>query len=124
MPTIDQVRDFVIILGLALTAWNTYKGLKPKTLLDDSSAAVNFQKTVIELQGENAEMKKAQKENRRMIEELQERENSASEILTEYMRGTKILITQLQRERLTPDWLPPIHADKPTRPRTGGFAKR
>ncbi|MDL5396038.1 hypothetical protein, partial [Escherichia coli] len=60
MPTIDQIRDFVIILGLALTAWNTYKGLKPKTLLDDSSAAVNFQKTVIELQGENAEMKKAQ----------------------------------------------------------------
>ena len=99
------------LFGGLVGGWATIRGIKPKNLLDDSSAAENFQKIVIELQAEMVDLRTQQTQDRFM--------------LTEYIRGTKILIAQLQRLRVTPDWIPPLDYDENTRPRKkGGFDLR
>lgn len=113
-----EIKDIIILtfaffgaVGGVAGTWATLKGIRPKNLLDDSSAAENFQKIVIELQAEMIDLRTQQTQDRFM--------------LTEYIRGTKILIAQLQRLRVTPDWIPPLDFDENTRPRKkGGFDMR
>jgi len=113
------VTIFSVTGGIA-GAWATVRGIRPKSLLDDSSAAGNYQKLVIELQDEIAEYRPLIAK----VAALEEHQAHTDGLLIEYMRGAKILIAQLQRQRLTPDWFPPISDTTPPKRNTGGLGLR
>ena len=109
-----DIKDILLTLSLIFGAFGSIvgsyvavKSIRPKSLLDSSQAAENFQEIVVKLQAEMEDLRTQQVQDRFM--------------LTEYIRGTKILISQLKRMRVTPDWIPPLDFDQPTKPKSGGL---
>ncbi len=110
--TFEQLRELFLWLGAGLgtvtavfTAVNAFRGAKPKMMVDDSTAAGNFQKIIVEMQADDQRQQKHIDAQQRQIEALRiAMESSTLNITMRIAVGNAPVIEGFS-------WVPSIHVE-------------
>ena len=105
--------------GSGLTALFSYRASKKRIEVETKSALSQAQESLslatkeqMDTMGDLLDrMRKDLDESRGMITSLKGRVTRMTRLIRDYVQGSKILVAQLKREGLDPDWIPPTDAE-------------